>query len=842
MKKKYLEAVFIPIIFAVLIVWFFKEALFQGRVFVERDVSRYYYPLRFFAVNCVKSGIFPFWNPYLFCGNPLFASLQSCVLYPLSAIYYFGDFAKSFNIFIAAHFFLAGLFTYIFMRQMRYSLPAAFLSGAAFALSGYMTSVVNLLTTLSTVTWFPLAMLFFYKMIKAAGEKYNAISLRMTYSSSAIILGIIFTMMFLGGEPSVLYMTIMMFFFGSAYFTIEEWVEKKRLNFNYTNGIILAILVFLGLSAFQLLPFAEFIKISSRQNSAFEVASTWNFPLHDMPAIIWPFFHDIYKPFINYWARQSWLDNYYIGVLAFILFVSAVLFDKSKKSRAIFILGLAGLIISLGKDSFVFLFLYKFMPAFKIMRYSIRFFFIPTFSVCVLAGIGLDYYSKSVKSDETFRKFAFFIFILAFLFSIAFLALNFYEPYFSGLAKATAAKIVYNIPAMPKAYAEAALSSEALPKFIEASLLNLKRLFLLTSFFGLLFYLGVKKEVRPAIFITPMLLLLAVSDVFQVNVSYSPLYDIKKFKAASSNMEYLIKETEALKQKYPNDFNKQLFRICCSPQTAKEHAYVPEPVFEQGIEASKDRFITNRSVEFGIYDIGIYESVYNQRNSEFSNILMEKKPGNLEKLLALLNVRFIAGPEELDVTGFKIANKAAAANIYESKYYLPRAFLAENPVVIKNKEEMLERLKTGKFNPAKDVFLEEDIPVGAGLKPAPTQDSLLGTPLKEVSPQKKAVPAGIDSVVITSYTPNKIIIEADVTGKPKFLVLSDTYYPGWKAVVDGKQHRILRADYILRAVYLSAGKHNVKFIYDPLSFKIGLFVTCLTLIILTFIFFHHIIK
>ncbi|PIW67572.1 MAG: hypothetical protein COW10_04930, partial [Candidatus Omnitrophica bacterium CG12_big_fil_rev_8_21_14_0_65_42_8] len=59
--------------------------------------------------------------------------------------------------------------------------------------------------------------------------------------------------------------------------------------------------------------------------------------------------------------------------------------------------------------------------------------------------------------------------------------------------------------------------------------------------------------------------------------------------------------------------------------------------------------------------------------------------------------------------------------------------------------------------------------------------------------------------------------------------LSDTYYPGWKAIVDGKYQKIIRADYILRAVRLEPGAHTVDFIYSPGSFKAGLFITILTI-------------
>jgi uncharacterized membrane protein YfhO len=60
--------------------------------------------------------------------------------------------------------------------------------------------------------------------------------------------------------------------------------------------------------------------------------------------------------------------------------------------------------------------------------------------------------------------------------------------------------------------------------------------------------------------------------------------------------------------------------------------------------------------------------------------------------------------------------------------------------------------------------------------------------------------------------------------------LSDTYFPGWRVFVDGKEEKIYRADYNFRAVPISAGKHRVEFVYDPLSFKMGAIITFLGII------------
>lgn len=210
------------------------------------------------------------------------------------------------------------------------------------------------------------------------------------------------------------------------------------------------------------------------------------------------------------------------------------------------------------------------------------------------------------------------------------------------------------------------------------------------------------------------------------------------------------------------------------------------------------------------------------------NLVMDKKSKNLEKLLMLLGVRFVASPKEPKAAGFKLVNKNDTANLYQTDKYLPRAFLAQKAVIITDEEKIIAKLREGDFDPANEVILEEDVQ-GQGQKN--------GDRFK-ICPHSFGNDA---QPIITSYTPNKIVIEAEVAGKPKFLVLTDTYYPGWKVLVDARKEKLLRADYMFRAVYLEPGEHIITFIFSPFSFKFGIFLTLFSAIILTFIFIYNII-
>jgi len=68
------------------------------------------------------------------------------------------------------------------------------------------------------------------------------------------------------------------------------------------------------------------------------------------------------------------------------------------------------------------------------------------------------------------------------------------------------------------------------------------------------------------------------------------------------------------------------------------------------------------------------------------------------------------------------------------------------------------------------------------------------------------------------------------------VVLSDNYYPGWKAYVDGEETQIYRTNYTFRSIFLPKGMHSIIFKYQPESLKIGIAISVGSLILLTLIF------
>ena len=85
----------------------------------------------------------------------------------------------------------------------------------------------------------------------------------------------------------------------------------------------------------------------------------------------------------------------------------------------------------------------------------------------------------------------------------------------------------------------------------------------------------------------------------------------------------------------------------------------------------------------------------------------------------------------------------------------------------------------------------------------------------------------VDQITVQTYDVSEIIIEAELA-QAGLVVLSDVYFPGWKAYVDGVEQPIYPTNLAMRGVYVDRGSHLVRFVYQPQSFRIGVLVSLAT--------------
>ena len=101
---------------------------------------------------------------------------------------------------------------------------------------------------------------------------------------------------------------------------------------------------------------------------------------------------------------------------------------------------------------------------------------------------------------------------------------------------------------------------------------------------------------------------------------------------------------------------------------------------------------------------------------------------------------------------------------------------------------------------------------------------------KELTKNQLTPKDSLSSIVLTTYEPNKLVFEVDAK-KDEFAVFSDIYYEGWKATIDGKELPIVRANYILRAAEIPAGKHTLEFSFNPTSIRVTGTIATIALIL-----------
>ena len=142
--------------------------------------------------------------------------------------------------------------------------------------------------------------------------------------------------------------------------------------------------------------------------------------------------------------------------------------------------------------------------------------------------------------------------------------------------------------------------------------------------------------------------------------------------------------------------------------------------------------------------------------------------------------------------------------VYENREAFPRAFVVHRAEALPERSRVLTALKQSDLGSV--VFLE-------GFDPG----------------DENPVPPGpFQPARITSYQPNHVVVDAESDG-PGYVVLTDPWYPGWTCNVDGRAAPLYRADYAFRAVAVPAGKHRIRFDFEPTSYRHGRMISTASL-------------
>jgi hypothetical protein len=171
---------------------------------------------------------------------------------------------------------------------------------------------------------------------------------------------------------------------------------------------------------------------------------------------------------------------------------------------------------------------------------------------------------------------------------------------------------------------------------------------------------------------------------------------------------------------------------------------------------------------------------------------------------------------------FRLLYTSGHTDVYENLRAFPAAFLvpASGIEIIPDEAAQLERVKDPDFDAENCVVLGETPPE---TRAAPTSLPVVSAPKVEWVSRR-----------VNDF-------ELDVTAiRPDILVVSQMFYPGWKAYVDNNPVTILRANYAFPAIFISPGSHHVRFSFEPWNFKAGLALSLLAIAILAVMVFRGI--
>lgn len=213
-----------------------------------------------------------------------------------------------------------------------------------------------------------------------------------------------------------------------------------------------------------------------------------------------------------------------------------------------------------------------------------------------------------------------------------------------------------------------------------------------------------------------------------------------------------------------------------------------------------------------LYSLHGYTAPHLARYEEYVQTMNDRPQGyhNLDvfsaglqsPLLDLLNVRHVVGPADDPPASFQslqsdypTVHEDERVSIVENTDALPRAWVVHSARQA-GQEEALELLDSGEVDPREAALLEEEPP-----------------PLEE--PGDSGSRAAVER-----FEADRIEVGVE-TDAPGLLVLSEVYYPAWKAYVDGEPVPIHRANHLLRAVPVPAGEHTVELRYESWTLRAG---------------------
>jgi len=769
-RHRDLAAGFLLVVFTLIAAW----DLVRGGIVVGKDTITQYYPWYSYLGERLRSGDIPAWNPHQFSGAPFAADpLSGWTYLPAMILFTILPLSAAAASYLFVHLLLAGLFTYALARALRISVAGALLAAVAYEFNGFMYwRNVCCSPYASVMTWLPLAVLGVELAIRSSRWPDRGLWLGVGGLALSQILagwpgqGSYYALLALGGY--VAYRTLVF----------------PPVNIRGVGGRVLGFLLYgsgvllfgFGLAAAGLLPRLEYQTLSSLADgyaSIEGVREAWGgWTLKD-------------------WERLLVPGLVYPGLTTLTLALVAPLVARGRHAAPFFAALLVCSLVLAGRGvTPLHSVLYQLLPGFEWMHPHgpARIKVILYLGFALLAGATLSSLGERGRNARVLVALP----VLTALSLITLLGVSLTTGESPESAQGLLTDLSAVIPVAPLLALVVANACVAIYAHSHVGR-RVAAVLLVLVVFADLFAAGRA----------------TISDYATASVGKELVrIDLTRYYEPTGAARFLRSQTEDEPARY--------FGFGPHPQGDKRSFHYNNWFAERDTTAL---LASNLGTSLGLQSIQGYNAVHIARYDEYTTALNGRSQGyhntdvvpqGLESpLLDLLNVRYVVVPAvaESDQRALRELKEAhptvysdGRVEVLENRDALPRAWIVHSAKQAA-RTETLKLLRSGAVDPRQTALLEQ-------------------TPPNLAHPED----ASADRAAVTMYEADRIRLKTS-TGASGLLVLSEAYYPAWKAYVDGRPVPLYAADHVLRAVPVPAGEHTVEMRYESWSLRVGILVS-----------------
>jgi hypothetical protein len=735
------------------------------------------------------AGEWPLWDPYIGGGQSAAAdALHQMFLLPVVLLRLAGTERVAFNLWVALPFPLAALGTYRLFRT-RFSGPAAALGAIVFSVSGPVISTGNFPNMSWCVALLPWVLWAMDRLVAAPSGRRLGVA------------ALVFGCQALAGEPVTMAATAAL---TTGYATMVAPPETATWRRRALLGALAASAVLLGLlvGAVQLVPLQAAVRAGLR---GYAVSNDWSLhPLGLLETISPHLFGDFYQapqfdavpwiPPLNS-DREPFFFSVYLGSAALGgALLGALAGGSHWWSRFWVLAGALALLAAFGSYTPFYPFLQEIVPILKSFRFPVKYLIVSAMACAALVAAGWDALNpeRSPGAAPRFRRTA--------VGAIAGTALIGFGAY-----AAQAAAIYFPQQTAFKLYDLARFVQT--PNSINAAAFMLHAIPLATTrvialALGTALLIGISCSTRREAWIAKAALFVLVSaDLLTASVGMNPTFEARRFdQPAWTHLAAAHPESRFY-------FGAKIGGIdLTDPDGPKA---LPRP---PGLSPMESRAVFSfetaqypgawRAPEIVSYDLGVLWPLrYKVTLNRFQRGSAEERA----RFLSRTGVRYLVLPSAIAQgrPAFGPLPHFIEQYVYDWNPGATRALIATDVTVVPEENDRITALFAPDSDPLRRLVLAAPPPPPAGLTGAPAQ------------PAARILREGA----------NWLAAQANTGPEGGYLLLLDSYDPGWRVTVDGSRAPLLQANELFRAVRLTPGEHVVEFRYRPVPFLIGLALT-----------------